>query len=98
MASSILARNSVVSRAALAALVRRVEAVRQIRTALLDASYPRDVRIAKETLLFRTNPLIQALVQLLQNRHLAGGWEALLHDSVREAALKTRPSRTIASG
>src|SRR5713101_2116206 len=73
------------SRPGLAALVRRVESVPQIRTGLMDASYPRDVRIVKETLLFRTNLLIQAVAQLLQNLHLAGGWEVLLHDSVRDA-------------
>jgi uncharacterized protein (TIGR02391 family) len=76
------------ARPGLAALVRRVASVPQIRTGLLDASYPRDVRIAKETLLVRTNLLIQAVGQLLQNLHLAGGWEVLLHDSVRAAALQ----------
>src|SRR2546428_8972229 len=65
-----------------------VESVPQIRTSLLDASYPRAVRIAKETLLLRSNLLIQAVAQLLQNLHFAGGWEVLLHDSVRDAALK----------
>jgi uncharacterized protein (TIGR02391 family) len=44
--------------------------------------------ITKETLLHRSNLLIQAVGQLLQHLHLSAGWEALLHHSVREASMK----------
>jgi len=46
------------------------------------------VQLAKQTMLSRTNLLIQAVGQLLQSLHLASECEALLHDSVRASALE----------
>jgi len=72
----------------LSVTVAHVGPVTDIREPLTDAHYPRAVQLAKQTMLSRTNLLIQAVGQLLQSLHLASEWEALLHDSVRASALE----------